>query len=85
VAVAELVGRSPQHREEPSAVERRVLAEKASGLSDLEVAAKLMLSQQAVRAIVCRHGREPSTGSLLRHSLEISNHLAKMNGVLHQG
>ena len=82
--MAELVGRSPQHREEPSAVERRVLAEKASGLSDLEVAAKLMLSQRAVRAIVCRHGRDSSTASLLRDGLEIRNHAAGTDGVVHQ-
>jgi DNA-binding NarL/FixJ family response regulator len=59
--VADSVERSPQHREDPSELETRVLAEKTVGLSDLEVAAKLMLSESTVRSIVRKHGRHSGT------------------------
>lgn len=82
LAVAELVERFPQRREGPSAVEARVLAEKASGLSDLEVAAKLMLSQRTVRAIVCRHGRDSSTTFSLRLGSETRSRVAGIDGMV---
>lgn len=56
--MADSVERSPQHREGPSALETLVLAEKTIGLSDLEVAAKLMLSECTVRSIVRKHCRD---------------------------
>ena len=56
--MADSIERVPQHREDPSALEKRVLAEKTVGLSDLEVAAKLMLSECTVRAIVRKHCRD---------------------------
>ena len=59
--MADSVERSPQHREEPSALEALVLAEKTAGLSDLEVAAKLMLSECTVRSIVRKHCRDSGT------------------------
>jgi hypothetical protein len=52
----------PFRREEPSALERQVLAEKVTGLSDLEVSAKLMVSERFVRSIVRQHGRELLNG-----------------------
>jgi hypothetical protein len=67
LAVADSVKRFPQHREEPSTLEARVLAEEAHGLSDLEVAARLMLSQRTVRAIVRRQGRDASPTVRFRH------------------
>lgn len=59
--MADSVERSPQPREEPSELETRVLAEKTVGLSDLEVAAKLMLSECTVRSIVRKHDRDSGT------------------------
>ena len=56
--MADSIERVPQQREDPSALETQVLAEKTVGLSDLEVAAKLMLSECTVRAIVRRHYRD---------------------------
>ncbi len=63
--VADSVEGSPQHREEPSALETLVLAEKAMGHSDLEVAAKLMLAEWTVRSIVRKQCRDSSTASRL--------------------
>jgi hypothetical protein len=45
-----------------SELEKRVLTEKAKGLSDLEIASKLMLSEWVVRSIARKRGRGISDG-----------------------
>ena len=70
--MADSVEGSPQRREEPSALETVVVAAKAIGLSDLEVAAKLMLAEWTVRLIVRKNSADSSTTARLRHRLRVS-------------